>query len=174
MRTIPCRRVAGLGALMAAAVLPGLCAAQMVLPSPVPLATRSLPDPAGVQVVRLPDGSSVKRLPGDDGATATSAARVATAAAPAGAKIVQNGNVLMLAGREEAATASLSAVPVALVARQVGDTRVLELRGQPTLGADTTTAAQAVPRGVRVVDLPAGAPLPLQPEPNTLYRRLRD
>ncbi|KAK6030305.1 TonB-dependent receptor [Ostertagia ostertagi] len=115
----------------------------MVLPSPVPLATRSLPDPAGVQVVRLPDGSSVKRLPGDDGATATSAARVATAAAPAGAKIVQNGNVLMLAGREEAATASLSAVPVALVARQWSTSSAATLMTWPAMRAPSISSGSA-------------------------------
>lgn len=173
MRTTPCRRVAGLGWLMATAVWPALCAAQTVLPSPDPRPPRPLPDPPGVQVVRMPDGSSVKRLPGDDAFAAAASARVANAPLPAGVKLVQNGNVLMLAGREET-TAALAAAPLPLSVRQVGDTRVLELRGQPTIGAETAAVVQAVPRGVRVVDLPAGAPLPLDPEPNTLYRRLRD
>ena len=175
MRTIPCRRVAGLSWLMAASLLPCLCSAQIVLPSPDQPAPRPLPDPPGLQVVRTPDGSLIKRLPGDGGLPATSAARTASATAtvPAGRKLVQNGNVLMAAGREEAA----GAVPgraLPLSVRQVGDTRVLELRGLPTIGSEPASAAQALPRGVRVVDLPAGAPLPLSPEPNTLYRRLRD
>ena len=175
MRTIPCCRVAGLAWLMAASLLPCLCSAQIVLPSPDQRSPRPLPDPPGLQVVRTPDGSLIKRLPGDGGLPAASAARIASASTsgPAGLKLVQNGNVLMPAGREEAA-AAVSGRALPLSVRQVGDARVLELPGLPTIGSEPASAAQPLPRGVRVVDLPAGAPLPLSPEPNTLYRRLRD
>lgn len=156
--------------------LPGLCAAQVVLPSPNPPASRTLPDPPGVQWVRMPDGSSLKRWPGDASlptAPAAPSARASTAAVPSGLKLVQNGNVLALADREDAAGApAAAALPLAV--RQVGSSRVLELRGLPAVDAAPDSTAQVAPRGLRVVELSTGAALPLFPEPNTLYRRLRD
>lgn len=182
MNTTPCAAGPRLRGLIVGVCLPGLCAAQVVLPSPDARAPRALPDPPGVQLVRMPDGSVLKRWPGDEGgpglATASSA-RLASAPLPPGPKVVRNGNVLVLAARQEPG-AGLAAVSSPLWARQVGESRVLELPGQPAPGVERATtgpgvpAVPAVPQGLRIVELPATAALPAFPEPHTLYRRLRE
>lgn len=175
LTVVSCLRACVRGLIFAAA-LPGPCPAQTVLPSPHTSAPASLPDPPGVQFVRMPDGSSIKRLPGDAGpigAPTAQSARTAEAPALVGVKTRLNGNVLVMVAQEGPA-ATDSATPLRLTSRQVGASRVLELPGQPAWGAEPVAKPQALPRAVRIADLPTGASPPVFPEPNTLYRRPRE
>lgn len=160
------RRVAGIAMLC----LPLLAPAQGLLRGDEPARPRPRADPPETQSVKLPSGQLVKRLPGD-GLSAAAAASAPTKA-DAAWTVQQAGNaqlrVITPPGGTPAATASRGPD---LSVRQVGQARVLEIRGEGTPGLPTAAGGAALPAGVAVVDLPAGQAPPSPPAPNTIYRR---
>lgn len=158
---------------LAVLLTPLVCAADGLLRGSMP-GGRPGPDPAGVQVMQLPSGAQMKRLPGQplagDPATASAAPE---AGLPAGVSVQQSGAAQMQVMAGSQAVVS-TARPTGLASRQSGGAVLLELPGQrsPTAALSGVAAATTVPAGVRIVDLSATEPLPLNPQPNTLYRRL--
>lgn len=149
-------------------LVPMACAADGLLRGALP-AARPSTDPAGVQVTALPSGALLKRMPGQ--ALPGDAAAARAAPLPAGVSVQQSGSALMqvLPGQ---ASESAPARPPGSTVRQAGGALLLEMPG-PRQAAERL-AAQAPPTGVRVVDLSATEPLPVNPQPDTLYRRVRD
>lgn len=153
-------------------LVPLACAAAGLLRGALPSGRPSV-DPPGVQVIQLPTGALLKRMPGQAGPGDSAAAPAGRAAPlPAGVTLQQSGAAQMqvLAGT---AAVPASARPGGLTARPSGGALLLEMPGQRSLGAPAAgpAAPMALPGGVRIVDLAANEPLPLNPQPNTLYRR---
>lgn len=153
-------------------LMPLACAADGVLRGTLP-GGRANADPPEMQVTTLPSGALMKRMPGQripsDPAAAPSARE---ARLGAGVSVQQSGaaQLQVMAGSTPPAVA---ARPAGLTVRQLGGAQLLEVPGQrsPVLAVDGVAAAAPLPAGVRVVELAADEPLPLNPQPNTLYRR---
>lgn len=147
---------------------PLACGADGLLRGAMPVGRPSL-DPPGVQVIPLPSGALVKRMPGQawpGDAAATPAARAAPV--PAGVSVQQSGSAQMqvLAGGPAVVP---TARPAGLAVRQAGGALLLEVAGQRSPAP--AAAVAVLPAGVRVVDLSPSEPLPVNPQPHTLYRR---
>lgn len=150
-------------------LVPLVCGADGVLRGELPTA-RASADVPGVQVTALPSGAWMKRLPGQTLPGDSAGARASPL--PAGVSVQQAGAAQMqvFAGQTAAVP---SARPPGLTARQSGGAMLLEMPGQ-RLAAERsagTSAAPVLPAGVRIVDLSPNEALPLNPLPNTLYRR---
>lgn len=158
-----------LGARRVAVVLlltPLLCAADGLLRGELP-AARPSTEASGVQVTVLPSGALMKRLPGQPLPGDATLARAAPL--PAGVSVQQAGAAQMLV-LANASPAGTTARPPGATVRQSGASLLLETPAQRAV-AERAAAVAALPAGVRIVDLSPSEPLPLNPEPNTLYRR---
>lgn len=151
-------------------LVPLACGADGVLRGELPTA-RASADAPGVQVTALPSGAWMKRLPGQTLPGDAAGARASPL--PAGVSVQQagGGQMLVLGGQPGAAA---SARPPGLTARQSGGVMLLEMPGQrqATERSSAAPATPVLPAGGRIVDLAPNEALPVNPQPNTLYRRL--
>lgn len=165
-------RLAAWHVAAAGLLLPLACAADGLLRGSLPGPTVVTADPLGMQVIPLPSGALLRRLPGqvlpgDPGAAPpASGARLA-----AGVTVEQSGAAQL---RVRGAPASPTPAPqvAGLTVRQVGAAQLRELPAARSLAQVAPADVPPALAGLVVVDLAPGQPLPAQPAPATLYRRL--
>lgn len=167
-------RLAGGAGLLSLLLVPAAWGSDGVLRGSVPGAAPQSVDLPGVQVMRLPSGSLLKRLPGQQMAGEPAAASTVGVVALARGVSVQQLGAAQLQVLGNPPMAPVTAPPADMSVRQIGPARLRELAGARSAALAVVTATAVRPVGARVVDLPAGAPVPAWPAPDTLYRRLPD
>lgn len=167
-------RLAGTSGALALLLVSAAWASDGVLRGSLPVAAPQSVDPPGLLITRLPSGALLKQMPGQPIPAEPAGTPTARVVGLARGVSVQQVGAAQMQVLGNSPVVLQTSPPGEVSVRQIGNASLRETAGVRSSPAATLKVAAPLPPGVRVVDLPAGQPLPANPAPNTLYRQLRD